>query len=238
VAEGRTGAARRWPGQFELSANGTLYLEEITDLAANLQAKLLRVLEDGCYLPIGGDTVQKFSARIIVSTSKDLSLEMFNGRFREDLYYRISGVRLDVPDLTQRLEDIPELITAITSATAIEMHQPAKNWTPEAMTALMDYHWPGNIDELRQMIVCLLNVVEENTITLEHVRLFAPAPIASHFGTTGETGKSLRNLRPAQFWHEYLVVYHSRGKDMAFAYGVTEGALSHHKKKHEKFRPR
>lgn len=235
--ETRTGATTERLGAFGLTEGGTLFLEEISDLSLPLQSKLLRALEDKKYLPVGSTKSHKLRASILVSTSKDLSLAVRDGRFLAGLHLLLSGVQLKVPGLSERLGDLPGILLMVTESAAIDMHLPVKSWTPEAITALMAYHWPANIDELRQTVNQLLNSVDADQITLDHLKQFAPTQVAELLRGSESGGKKLKALGPEKFWFEYLEVYKGKGKDMASAYGVTEGAVSQHKKKHEKFRP-
>lgn len=238
AVETRTGATTERLGTLGLTEGGTLFLEEITDLSLTIQSKLLRALEDKEYLPIGSTKHHKLKTNVLVSTSKDLSLAVRDGRFLAGLHHLVTGFQLKVPGLSDRLGDFPDILAVVTDSAAIDMHIPLKSWTPEAITALMSYHWPSNIDELRQTVNQLLNSVDANEITLDHLVQFAPTQVAMLLRGSELSGKSLRSLGPEKFWFEYHEVYNGRGKDMASAYGVTEGAVSQHKKKHEKFRPR
>lgn len=237
AVETRTGSITERPGAIALAEGGTLFLEEISDLPLQLQSKLLRVLEDKVFFAVGSATRHSLRTSILASTSKELSLAVRDERFLSGLHLLLSGVYIAVPGLSERLPDFPDILQVATESAAIDMHLPTKTWAPEAVTALMTYHWPANIDELRQTVNQMLISVAADEITLGDLKEFAPAQIAGFLCGPEAVAKSLRNLSPDRFWFEYLEVYNGRGKDMAAAYGVTEGAVSHHKKNHKKFRP-
>jgi len=144
-----TGADRMRPGRFDLAAGGTLYLDDVDDIPYAEQVKLLRVIEDRVYERVGGTASIQAQVRIIASSKKDLLEEAAAGRFREDLYYRLNVVRIDLPPLRARVEDIPELASHIlrrlsgSEKTTVD---------PEVVGILSSYHWPGNIRELRNTL--------------------------------------------------------------------------------------
>jgi DNA-binding NtrC family response regulator len=154
-----TGADRRQRGQLELARGGTLLLDEIAEMPAELQAKLLRVLEDRTFRPLGAESEIPLRARILASTHVDLERRIGEGRFREDLYYRLNVVSLDVPPLVERGEDIVELIMAFTS----EMNRKLK-FTDDAMAWLARRRWPGNVRELRNVVERIALLADSDTI--------------------------------------------------------------------------
>jgi DNA-binding NtrC family response regulator len=154
-----TGADRRVRGQLELAGNGTLLLDEIAEMPIELQAKLLRVLEDRKFRPLGAEEEITLGARIIAATHVDLERRIENGTFREDLYFRLNVVTIDVPPLSERGDDIPHLVQSFAS----ELPRPLR-FTDAAVTWLRSHHWPGNVRELRNAIERLALLSESDVI--------------------------------------------------------------------------
>ena len=179
-----TGANNSKPGKFELADKGTLFLDEIGDVPPATQVKLLRVLQEREFERLGGTRTVKVDVRLIAATNRDLREALEQGTFREDLYYRLNVVPIDIAPLRQRKEDIPELVNLFISRFAADSGKPVKSITPEAMQILVNYHWPGNVRELQNIIerACALakgTVLEAADIHLD-VR---PAKAAN--GTSG-----------------------------------------------------
>lgn len=151
-------------GLFELANNGTLFLDEIGDMPFDLQAKLLRVLQEGTFRKIGGLTEQKIDVRIIAATNKDLSNMAQKERFREDLYYRINTVHIPIPPLRNRKDDIPQIVDSL-----LEKHHPTMEYQfdQQAMELLQNYDWPGNIRELRNAVHYAVNMTDHNEVTID-----------------------------------------------------------------------
>ncbi|MEW6002442.1 MAG: sigma-54 dependent transcriptional regulator [Nitrospirota bacterium] len=156
-----TGALYNKQGLFEIADGGSIFLDEIAEMPINLQAKLLRVLEDGTFRRVGGTTDIRVDVRVISATNKDIKEEIAHGRFREDLYYRLNVVPIRIPSLRDRREDIPLLIDHFLRKSS---NYP-RRFTPEAMRMLMDYPWKGNVRELENVIerIILLTDKEETT---------------------------------------------------------------------------
>jgi two-component system nitrogen regulation response regulator GlnG len=159
-----TGADRRQDGRFAQAQGGTLFLDEIGDMPADAQTRLLRVLQDGNYTRVGGRELIKSDARIIAATHQSLPRLIDQGQFREDLYYRLNVVPLNLPPLRERREDIPDLVRHF-MARATKDGLKAKRITPEAMDIMMDHLWPGNVRELENLILRLLVLVDDDTVT-------------------------------------------------------------------------
>ena len=161
-----TGAVRDRVGRFELASNGTLFLDEIADLPQQLQVKLLRVLQEHQYERVGESEPRVASARIIAATNIDLHEALRHGRLREDLYYRLCVVPIEVPPLRERREDIPplavHLLGCITSQRGL-----VRRFSPQAMRLLLDYGWPGNVRELANVIEYAVVVARRETILPE-----------------------------------------------------------------------
>jgi DNA-binding NtrC family response regulator len=147
-----TGAVTSKPGKFELADKGTLFLDEIGDVPAPIQVKLLRVLQEREFERLGGTRTLKVDVRLIAATNKDLRAALEQGTFREDLYYRLNVVPIDIPPLREHKEDIPELVDYFLLRFARENGGPVRSITPAAMKSLMDYHWPGNVRQLENTI--------------------------------------------------------------------------------------
>ena len=151
-----TGAVQDRAGKFEQADGGTLFLDEIGDMSLAAQAKVLRVLQEGEVTRIGGAKVRKVDVRVLAATNKKLELEIAEGRFREDLYYRLNVVPITVPPLRERRDDIPMLVQHFLARISKESGLPMKLVDPEAMEQLVSLEWPGNVRELRNTVERLL----------------------------------------------------------------------------------
>ncbi|NOY78851.1 MAG: sigma-54-dependent Fis family transcriptional regulator [Calditrichaeota bacterium] len=160
-----TGADRRKPGRFELSADGTIFLDEIGDLSPALQAKILRVLQNKTFERLGGTEALHVKARIIAATHRDLEAAVKDGHFREDLYYRINVFPIFLPPLRKRKEDIPEL----TEHFAAKYSKRPLKITPTFIRTLQAYHWPGNVRELENIIERAVILADHDELTTEHL---------------------------------------------------------------------
>jgi len=147
-----TNAVARKPGRFELANGGTIFLDEIGEMSIGMQSKLLRVVQEKEFERVGGTQTIKVDVRIIAATNQDLMRAIREGRFREDLYYRLSVVPIMLPPLRERKEDIPELAMMFMRRYAEETGKPVTGFSEEAMKALQSYNWPGNIRELQNCI--------------------------------------------------------------------------------------
>jgi DNA-binding NtrC family response regulator len=147
-----TGATQARPGLFRSAEGGTVFLDEIGEISQALQVRLLRAVQEHEVMPLGASTPARFDARIICATNRDLEREVSEGRFREDLFYRLNVIELHLPPLRERREDIPLLARHFVKRTAREQEQPEKPVEPAAMTALINYNWPGNVRELQNAI--------------------------------------------------------------------------------------
>ncbi|AKT39777.1 sigma 54-interacting transcriptional regulator [Chondromyces crocatus] len=161
-----TGAAARRRGRFELAEGGTLFLDEIGDISPRTQVALLRVLQDRSFERVGGVTPLRANCRIVCATHRDLRAMVARGEFREDLYYRLRQVVLDVAPLRQRIGDLPLIAAEILSRIASERREPAKRLSEEATAALSGYAWPGNVRELENALRAAALFAEGNLIEL------------------------------------------------------------------------
>jgi transcriptional regulator with GAF, ATPase, and Fis domain len=147
-----TGAVGQRKGRFELADGGTLFLDEIGELAPALQAKLLRALQDREFQRVGGEKTIRVDVRIVAATNRDLRAAVRERMFREDLYYRLNVITIDLPALRERIEDVPELVEHFVQHFCREMSRPQLQVTPEALECLRCYPWPGNVRELQNAI--------------------------------------------------------------------------------------
>jgi len=147
-----SGAVTSKPGKFELADRGTLFLDEIGDVPPPIQVKLLRVLQDREFERLGGTRTHKVDVRLIAATNRDLRAALEEGSFREDLYYRLNVVAIDIPPLREHKEDIPALADLFLKKFARELGNPVERISPPALRLLMDYHWPGNVRELENIL--------------------------------------------------------------------------------------
>jgi DNA-binding NtrC family response regulator len=168
-----TGAAQRRIGKFEYAAGGTLFLDEIGELAASTQVKLLRVLQDHCIERLGSNITIPLDVRILAATNCDLELAVREGRFREDLYYRLNVVTIRVPPMRQRREDIPELSQFLLRRSAARLKLQIPSLSDEAKELLCSGDWPGNVRELEHCLERALILSRSGAILREHVELSA-----------------------------------------------------------------
>jgi two-component system, NtrC family, response regulator HydG len=147
-----TGAIKQKKGRFELADRGTLFLDEIGDVSTAMQVKLLRVLQEGEFERVGGEVTLKANVRIIAASNKNLQKLINEGKFREDLFYRLSVIPVVVPSLRQRKEDIPLLVNHFLQKLQFKNHSEEKIISKDAMKLLIEYHWPGNIRELENLM--------------------------------------------------------------------------------------
>jgi DNA-binding NtrC family response regulator len=164
-----TGATRRHRGKFELADRGSLFMDEIGLMPSETQARLLRVLEDGCVERVGAEESIRVDVRVITATNSNLEELVKESRFREDLYYRLKVIRIPVPPLRERKEDIEPLAEAFLARFCEKMGRPKKRLEPEGLKVLKDYDWPGNVRELQNLIEMLVALVDEPVIPSIHI---------------------------------------------------------------------
>jgi two-component system, NtrC family, response regulator AtoC len=169
-----SGAVNSKPGKFELADKGTLFLDEIGDVPAATQVKLLRVIQEKEFERLGGTRTLKVDVRLVAATNRDLRAALEDGTFREDLYYRLNVVAIDIPPLRDHKEDIPALAKSFIERYARESQKPVTAITPAAMKALMDFHWPGNVRELQNVIERAVTLSSGSTLDLADIYLEAP----------------------------------------------------------------
>jgi len=169
-----TGATASKPGKFELADKGTLFLDEIGDVPPATQVKLLRVLQEREFERLGGTRTIKVDVRLIAATNRDLRAALEQGTFREDLYYRLNVVPIDIPPLREHKEDIPDLANLFLIRLGQQSQKKLEGIKPEALRKLMDFHWPGNVRELENIVerACALApgpFIEASDIQIDHV---------------------------------------------------------------------
>src|SRR3954468_24641136 len=175
-----TGATGQRVGRFEQCDGGTLFLDEIGDMAVQLQSKILRVLQDGQFSRVGGNSNLKSDVRIVAATNKNLEVEVAEKRFREDLFYRLNVVRIQLPPLRQRTEDIRLLAEYFVQKVATQKHLPRVQLSEEAVRVLESYAWPGNVRELENTIQRACVLASSNLLLPKDLPLgAAPAPSTS-----------------------------------------------------------
>lgn len=164
-----TGATRSKKGKFEMSNGGTLFLDEIGDMNIGAQSKFLRVIEEGKFERVGGEKTHEVDNRIIAATNRDLLKHVKEGKFRDDLYYRLNEVRIKMPPLRERKEDIPLLINYFVDIFNEDFNKEVEGISDTALNYLMKHDWPGNVRELRNVIKRAIALMETDTIWLEHL---------------------------------------------------------------------
>ncbi|PKO15348.1 Fis family transcriptional regulator [candidate division BRC1 bacterium HGW-BRC1-1] len=189
-----TGAQKDKPGRFALAKGGTLFLDEIGEVSPALQVRLLRVLQERTYEPLGSTRSEKTDARIIVATNSDLAGEMREGRFREDLYYRVNVVRVELPPLRRRKEDIPLLVEQFIARFNRLHGKSVQGMANEALSLLMAHDWPGNIRELENAIERAFIHCTDGIIGIGHL----PEELRGTLGTAESPGGSVHDILDTQ----------------------------------------
>jgi len=203
-----TGAHARSVGRFAQADGGTLFLDEIGDMPMEAQTRLLRVLQEGEYMPVGGRTPIRTDVRIVAATNKSLDAQIAQGQFREDLYYRLNVVPLRVPPLRERADDVPDLVQHFL-ASGEKRGLPAKTIRPEAMNLLKRHDWPGNVRELENLVNRLAALYAQDEIMADIVAAELP-------GSSGSGGgEAAHEASLAAFMERYLMDYFAQyGEDL------------------------
>jgi transcriptional regulator with PAS, ATPase and Fis domain len=165
-----TGATTRKIGLFEATNGGTMFLDEVGDLPLMTQSKILRILQEKEVRRLGGRDATKVDVRIIAATNKDIDKELKAGKFREDLYYRLRVVAVELPTLRERKEDIPELVAHFLKRYNSEFGKRVRGIDEAAMKALIEYHWPGNIRQLESVVERAILMCESDSIKLQDIK--------------------------------------------------------------------
>src|ERR1700739_45294 len=221
-----SGATGSKPGKFELADKGTLFLDEIGDVPPAIQVKLLRVLQDREFERLGGTKTLKVDVRLVAATNRDLRAALEEGTFREDLYYRLNVVAIDIPPLRDHKEDIPVLANFFLERYVRESGKSISGLTPDALKRLMDYHWPGNVRELQNII--------ERGVALSSVTTLDAADIylddSARRPTTGHSPFVLPPGMALEQWEDETIreaLRHANGNksQAARALGLSRNAL-------------
>ncbi len=196
-----TGATAMRKGKFDQAHEGTLFLDEIGDMSLKTQAKILRILQERRFERVGGHRTIEVDVRVIAATNKDLEEEIEQGNFRQDLYYRLNVLPFHVPPLRERREDIPLLTQHFLAYFCSQEGRRIKTIAPDALEVLMNYSWPGNIRELKNLVERLVIMVQDETISLAHLPESVQVPSAT--GTTFGGSATLKEARE-QFERDFL----------------------------------
>jgi len=200
------GTAARSRGKFELANKGTIFLDEIGDMSLKTQAKILRVLQEKKFQRVGGSRVLEIDVRVIAASNKNVEAEIEKGNFREDLFFRLNVIPIEIPPLRQRLEDIPILVDTFFQKCANQYQSSKKIMAKEAVDILKEYNWPGNVRELKNLVERLAIMVEGDEISAYHI----PPPYNSGFANKKDSVHnrffSIRNLKKAKraFEEEFI----------------------------------
>jgi two-component system nitrogen regulation response regulator NtrX len=226
-----SGTALKKRGKFELAGSGTIFFDEIGDMSLATQAKILRVLQEKQFQRVGGSRILDVNVRVIAASNKDLEHEIEKGSFREELYYRLKVIPIEVPPLRNRGEDIPLLIETFLDECAKQNRSKRKQMTPEALSLLSRYPWPGNVRELKNLIERLGIMVEKDVIDVSDM----PRPYNPDYGSDLASIESrlflLEDLKEAQktfeseFVQRKLIQYHNDVSKTAEAIGVKPAYL-------------
>jgi PAS domain S-box-containing protein len=200
-----TGATQRRIGRFGLADGGTIFLDEIGELSLDLQSKLLRVLQEGEFEPVGSSQTRKVNVRVIAATNRDLQAEIRAGRFREDLYYRLNVFPIHVPPLRERMEDVGILAESFVRMFCSKAGRDVLQLTPDSIRRLRAYHWPGNVRELQNIIERAVILSRGTALTLDETLPATAAPAAANTEKPAglyersipQTDKELRELETA-----------------------------------------
>ena len=207
---GRIGADRAKPGKFERADDGTLFLDEIAELAPALQAKLLRALQERTIERVGGTRSIAVSARIVAATHRDLFARAREGRFREDLAYRLNVIDIELPPLRERAEDIPLLAQALLERSARQHGQALPTLGRDALALLQRHDWPGNVRELENVLTQAMVFARDGRIAAGHIRLKGRPP-GDRAPPTGADDRPLASLDEVEAAHIQRVLDHTGG---------------------------
>lgn len=192
-----TGAHEARKGYFEVADGGTIFLDEVGELPLTTQARLLRVLETGEYIRVGSSKVQKTNVRVVAATNINFTTAIEKGKFREDLYYRLNTVPINLPPLRERKDDIYLLFRKFASDFAAKYRMPAVKLSPDAERALVNYYWPGNIRQLKNITEQISIIEKERDISLETLLQYLPnyqtntLPVLTHSASGGTAGSDM-----------------------------------------------
>lgn len=227
-----TGADHDHKGYFEEADNGTIFLDEIAEMPLATQARLLRVLESGEFLRVGSSKVQKTNVRIVAATNKDLVEAVKEGRFREDLYYRISTVQIDIPPLRERGKDISLLAMKLANDFSVQYGTPPVQFSNDAFATLQNYNWPGNVRQLR-------NVVSQIALFESGNGVVDANAVAKYIPVKSEDGRKLPvKIGPTEYNYSlereaiFKILSHLEKEVKELKAAVASGHTSNHAEQH------
>ncbi|MDO9582812.1 MAG: sigma-54 dependent transcriptional regulator [Desulfomicrobium sp.] len=228
-----TGAAQDKPGRFQLAGGGTLFLDEIGELPLTLQAKILRALQERIVEPLGGVTPVSIDVRFIAATNRDLPTMIAEGKFREDLYYRLNVLEIRIPPLRERIEDIPLLVDYLLDKLGRKNSRPVRTVTREFLDALTRHEWRGNVRELenvleRALILCRADILDLRDLP-EHLATQGKALLPRHIAQPGESPLETAERQALQ---ETLRKYAGHRERTAQALGISRRTLQYRLKKY------
>jgi len=218
-----TGAVKDKPGRFALARGGTLFLDEIGEISPALQVRLLRVLQEKQFDPLGGTRSEKADVRIVTATNRDLASQVETGTFRQDLYYRIKVMKIELPPLRQRREDIPLLVQHFVSAFNAIQGKQVSGVNPDVMSLLMAYHFPGNVRELQNIIEHGFMLCNNDVIGLQHLPVEL-IPVANH-GSEGHRMHEVLGAIEAQAIREAVQRHQGNRLEAARELGIHKSTL-------------
>jgi DNA-binding NtrC family response regulator len=221
-----TGAISDRKGRFQLAHKGTLFLDEITDLSPKGQGDLLRVLEDSIFRPVGSQKVERADVRLIAATNKSLEMESMNGRFREDLLYRLNVVTINLPPLRERAEDIPHLVKSFAEHYCAKHRRRKKHITTEAITILRTLPWPGNVRQLRNIVERLVVTIPRQKISTEDLPSALVSSVRPERTFSVRPGMSLAQVE-TELIRQTLVNITSNRTEAAKKLGISRRALQY-----------
>lgn len=221
-----TGANHDKPGKFLLADGGTIFLDEIGTASLSMQVKLLRVLQELEFEPVGGSKTHKVDVRVILATNEDPSELVRQGRFREDLYYRINVINLELPPLRERVSDVPLLAEQFLGQVCEQMNRPATSFSAAAISALQSYRWPGNVRELQNVVERAVLLGKGEQLTLDDL----PPGVAEQCGVVVDTStpgtlKAALEGPERQIIFDALVRHDWNRQETADALGVNRTTL-------------
>jgi transcriptional regulator with GAF, ATPase, and Fis domain len=226
-----TGATSSKKGKFALADGGTIFLDEIGTMSGGLQAKLLRVLQEREFEPLGSERTQRVDVRVIAATNRDLRQLVADGRFQEDLYYRLNVIPVHIPPLRERREDIPALVEHFIAKHAQRAGKRIDGVAPGVLEMLRAADWPGNVRELENTVERAVVLSQTAVVSVDAVRILAPA-------SSAPAGLPSLNLRQNIDWVERETVRRALEaaagvkKDAAETMGISQRALSYYLAKH------
>jgi transcriptional regulator with PAS, ATPase and Fis domain len=222
-----TGAVATKKGILEEAEGGTVFLDEIGDMSLSLQAKLLRVIEDQVIRPVGSTKGSKVDIRFITATNRDLNAAVREGAFREDLYYRINVISLQIPPLRERTEDIASLSRHYLARYAREVGKQVKNISPEAMDLMRQYRWSGNVRELQNVIERAILISDGDCILPEHLS------VGVRSETTFQRDVFERKLSIEDYTKAFILRFQTENNEQQLAdmLGITRKSLWEKRKK-------